>query len=932
MRTSTKLTKGMLCVALLASGAFPIGAQTFQQRGADIVGTATNNNLGTATALSAGGNTLVVSEPFNQPGGTFRRGTVRVYDWNAGTSSWVQRGADIDGFDGALSALGSALDISADGNTIVLASNLNNSQGSLRILDWNAGTTSWVQRGSAILGESADDGFGSYVSMSDNGNVVAAGALGNDGNGNSAGHARVFAWDGSAWVQRGSDLDGEAADDNFGRVSLSADGNTLAVGSHRNMAGFGGLSGFRGHVRVFVWNGTSWNQRGSDVDGLAGMAFFGSTVAIAADGNSFFAGAPGIKVGGVDVGRVYHYTWNSGTSTWSLTNSITGTVDEEFGGKALAVSADKNIVLVGGRYNDDNGNDRGAVKVYRLNGSTYGQVGSTIYGSNNDDLFGESIAMSASGSVIAAGAPKYETTGSNRGLVRVYNSSCLFGTVVWDGGGSDDKFSTPGNWVGDLCPCRGVKLVFNSTGSNTKNCEVDSSITHSSITLNRGYRGRLIVNDTCKLTLDSLITNAPMVVFSVGAKKSDIGVINISNNGVVNCAANAGINVTRLNLGLAGFISFRSKSSIDIGTLWMDEYSQFKGPQDGNIYLTGNLTIANRTTFDAANGKFHFTGTTDQNVDVFGANQLNTTVIVVNKASGAVVLQRNLSSGNLTLTSGNINTGSNTITLTSDRGVFGGSSSSYINGKVALNNSSAWAGSKLRIPLGQGSKYRPITLHNTSSSNTWAVEFVNSDPNTLGSAAAPLDAISADGYWTANRTAGGGGLLADATYFEISDAGKGSWNNSDLRVARLATTWNDLGGSYLSSSVISTNTGLNTNDNFSIALGVDNATPAPISVIDREDVSGNEIATSKSVKNDAVQQQQTLGFAVYPNPVSETLFFALNGADKGSVVLSDMSGKILGVYNVAETRSINMRNLSAGVYFATFTNGVNRITNRVVRD
>jgi hypothetical protein len=73
-------------------------------------------------------------------------------------------------------------------------------------------------------------------------------------------------------------------------------------------------------------------------------------------------------------------------------------------------------------------------------------------------------------------------------------------------------------------------------------------------------------------------------------------------------------------------------------------------------------------------------------------------------------------------------------------------------------------------------------------------------------------------------------------------------------------------------------------------------------------------------------------FGVYPNPVAETLFFELHGADKGSVVLSDMSGKVLGNFNVADTRSISMQNLSAGVYFATFTNGVNRITHRVVRN
>ena len=43
--------------------------------------------------------------------------------------------------------------------------------------------------------------------------MVAIGAYGNDGNGSDAGHVRLYAWDGSSWVQRGSDIDGEAAGD-----------------------------------------------------------------------------------------------------------------------------------------------------------------------------------------------------------------------------------------------------------------------------------------------------------------------------------------------------------------------------------------------------------------------------------------------------------------------------------------------------------------------------------------------------------------------------------------------------------------------------------------------------------------------------------------------------------------------------------------------
>ena len=49
--------------------------------------------------------------------------------------------------------------------------------------------------------------------------MVAIGASGNDGNGSDSGHVRLYAWDGSSWVQRGSDIDGEAAGDFSGSRS-----------------------------------------------------------------------------------------------------------------------------------------------------------------------------------------------------------------------------------------------------------------------------------------------------------------------------------------------------------------------------------------------------------------------------------------------------------------------------------------------------------------------------------------------------------------------------------------------------------------------------------------------------------------------------------------------------------------------------------------
>ena len=49
------------------------------------------------------------------------------------------------------------------------------------------------------------------------GSVLAVGAPDSDGfSGNETGHVRVYAWDGSNYMQRGRDIDGEAAGGRFG--------------------------------------------------------------------------------------------------------------------------------------------------------------------------------------------------------------------------------------------------------------------------------------------------------------------------------------------------------------------------------------------------------------------------------------------------------------------------------------------------------------------------------------------------------------------------------------------------------------------------------------------------------------------------------------------------------------------------------------------
>ena len=190
-------------------------------------------------------------------GGGSNAGHVRVHRWDG--SDWVQRGADIDG-EAAGDESGFAVALSEDGSTVAIGANNNDDAGDnaghVRVLRWDG--SDWVQRGGDIDGEAASDQSGYSVALSEDGSTVAIGAILNDGGGNNAGHVRVYRWDGSGWVQRGDDIDGEDTDDlqpgsvtewSGWSTALSADGLTVAVGSRYNS----GSGLFAGHVRVWVF-------------------------------------------------------------------------------------------------------------------------------------------------------------------------------------------------------------------------------------------------------------------------------------------------------------------------------------------------------------------------------------------------------------------------------------------------------------------------------------------------------------------------------------------------------------------------------------------------------------------------------------------------------------------------------------------------------
>ena len=119
------------------------------------------------------------------------------------------------------------------------------------------------QLGTDINGEAPVD-LSSIVSMNAAGDRLAIGAPKNDDNGADAGHVRIYDWNGTAWIQLGDDINGEAANDWSGySVSMNAAGDRLAIGAITN----DGNGADAGHVRIYKWDGSSWIQKGADIDG-----------------------------------------------------------------------------------------------------------------------------------------------------------------------------------------------------------------------------------------------------------------------------------------------------------------------------------------------------------------------------------------------------------------------------------------------------------------------------------------------------------------------------------------------------------------------------------------------------------------------------------------------------------------------------------------
>ena len=173
---------------------------------------------------------------------------------------------------------------------------------------------------------SADDRFGWSVSLSADGKTLAVVAIWEDSNAtgingeqtnnnaSNAGAVYIFTRNATGWSQQAYiKASNTGADDWFGNsVSLSADGNTLAVSADREDSAATGINGGdsaesnndmdrAGAVYLFTRTATGWSQQAYiKASNTGAYDYFGNSVSLSADGNT-------LAVAAYKSGAVYVY-------------------------------------------------------------------------------------------------------------------------------------------------------------------------------------------------------------------------------------------------------------------------------------------------------------------------------------------------------------------------------------------------------------------------------------------------------------------------------------------------------------------------------------------------------------------------------------------------------------------------------------------------
>ena len=300
---------------------------------------------------------------------------------------------------------------------------------------------------SASLG--TDDYFGWDCSISDDGTKIIGVALENPG----LGHIAAFKYENGDWVAYGNELRGpEDAVGSSDRclshsVQFNSDGTKFISGHPLWETGTtqSDQNDREGCVMVKEYNSSSdqWDAVGPTLitvlplhengsGDIPNVDRFGEMVSCNADMSRIVIGARYSDFNGGNRGAVFTYEYRQVTQVeWDVADSANLILKDG----ALSRNESKYWVLIGSE------------SANALSGGTTADVGVSLVGTSNNDLFGSAVDMNSTGTRIVVGIANEDENGSNSGMVKVfqYNSGTdkweqLGNDISGDNSGTDDSF------------------------------------------------------------------------------------------------------------------------------------------------------------------------------------------------------------------------------------------------------------------------------------------------------------------------------------------------------------------------------------------------------------------------------------------------------------------------------------------------------------
>ena len=200
------------------------------------------------------------------------------------------------------------------------------------------------------------------------------------------------------------------------KVSLSSDGKTVAIGAYVH-------DYYSGRVRVYKRSKNDvWLKVGNDIDGVAEGDESGWSLSLSSDGKTVAIGAPYNDDNGNDSGYVRVFKLSKNEDVWvQIGDDIVGEAADDQSGWSVSLSSDGKNVAIGAPYNNENGDHSGHVTVYKLSkNDVWVQIGDDIDGYAVDNLLGSSVSLSSDGKTVAIGG---EGDDDYQGHVRVFKLS-----------------------------------------------------------------------------------------------------------------------------------------------------------------------------------------------------------------------------------------------------------------------------------------------------------------------------------------------------------------------------------------------------------------------------------------------------------------------------------------------------------------------------